>query len=267
MDRSFLSQPEVIAASRPFVCIRLTTYENKKEADLLKSIFVGRSGDVENTTFTILSPDGKQTLVRPGRSARHSFASAADMAAALNRITKQHEVRKTEAEPALPKVPSVRLALDVAACDNQPLVVLAARAAETLGPLEGRVRTLAWSSDFLGQAVYATTTDLADLKSIDEVPAGGGLLVIQPDRFGLKGRVLAHAAVDAAATELARTLQAGIAQHRRVDKTFENHVREGHRLGVFWETLIPVTDPMEKRAREQKMFPPPPPRGPRPPER
>ena len=40
MDKSFLSQSEVIAASRKFVCIRLATYENAEEAKFLKSISV-----------------------------------------------------------------------------------------------------------------------------------------------------------------------------------------------------------------------------------
>jgi hypothetical protein len=139
--------------------------------------------------------------------------------------------------------------------------LLCVRDADALQQLEGRVRTLAWSDDFLGRAVYTVAKDFDQLKAIDGVPAGGGLLVIQPDRYGLKGKVLAQAAADAAATTLARALQNGIAQHQPFERTFENHVREGHRAGVFWETQIPVTDWMERRAREQKsVSPPPPPR-------
>ena len=42
MDRSFLSRPEVIAASEAFVCVRLTSYENADEMAFLKDMFVGR---------------------------------------------------------------------------------------------------------------------------------------------------------------------------------------------------------------------------------
>ena len=123
MDRSFLSQPEVIAASRKFVCIRLATYEDKEEAAFLKSLWVGRSGEVENTLFTILSPDGKRTLVHPSRSPRHEYEDAGAMAASLKRIAGEHELRKDAGEktPPLPLVANVRLALDVAACDGRPL--------------------------------------------------------------------------------------------------------------------------------------------------
>ena len=53
MDRSFLSDAAVIASSRKFVCIRLATYESESEAKILKSIFLGRSGDLENTSMPV----------------------------------------------------------------------------------------------------------------------------------------------------------------------------------------------------------------------
>ena len=70
MDRSFLSQPEVIAASRHFVCVRLTTYEDKEEGEFLKSFHVTRSGELENTVAALLAPDGKRQLARASRSFR-----------------------------------------------------------------------------------------------------------------------------------------------------------------------------------------------------
>ncbi len=60
MDRSFLADADVIAASRMFVCIRPATYEDAGEADFLKKIFVGRSGELDNTVFVLLAPDGEQ---------------------------------------------------------------------------------------------------------------------------------------------------------------------------------------------------------------
>ena len=39
MDRSFLADQDVIAASRKFVCIRLATYENADENEVLKGVF------------------------------------------------------------------------------------------------------------------------------------------------------------------------------------------------------------------------------------
>jgi hypothetical protein len=264
MDRSFLSQPEVIRAAGSFVCIRLTTYEDRDEANVLKSIFVGRSRDVENTTFAILAPDGKEQLVRPGRSPDWEFRDAKNMAEGMTRIARKYDGKKTAGEPELPALGDVRLALDVAACENLPLVCLCAQQEDQLRQLEGRVRKLAWSDEFQGRAIFATAKDKEQLKAIEG--SGAGLLVIQPDRYGVKGKVIAQNTVDASPNDLARTLRAGIDLHRPVERTFQEHVRAGRREGIFWETKIPVTDPMERRAREGKSMPPPPPgrRGPPP---
>lgn len=251
MDRSFLSQADVIAASRQFVCVRLTSYENQQEADFLKRTFVGKSGEAENTVFTILSPDGQRQLVRPDRSPRQSVGGPAQLVETMNRIARQFEARPGQGERELPKVANIRLALDVSACDHQPLAVLAAADANALRQLEERVRKLAWSQDFLGQLVYATTTNLNDLRAVEGVAQNGGLIVIQTDRYGLKGKVLAQAPANANDTDLAQTLRTGVRQYQRFDSTFENHIRSGHLAGIFWETQTPVTDPMERRAREK----------------
>src|SRR5262245_45492737 len=125
MDRSFLSQAEVVAASRKFVCVRLATYEDKDEGAFLKSLLLTRSGELENSVFVILSADGTP-LIRAARSPKQHYADAAQMAKAMDRIASDNAPKAgaSSAAPLLPRVANVRLALDVAACDNQPLVVL-----------------------------------------------------------------------------------------------------------------------------------------------
>lgn len=258
MDRRFLSQSEVIAAARNFVCIRLATYEDKQEAEFLKQLFLGRSGELENTLFAILSPDGQRQLMRASRSPAHTLPTAARLADTMNRIAGQYQTRQSAADSALPKAGTVRLALDIAACDNQPLAVVHARDADALRRLEDRLRQLAWSDDFVGQLVYAATAEIEQLKPVDGIAPDSSLTIIQPDRFGLKGKVLAQAAANASILEWKRALRQGIELHQRVDKAPSTHVRDGHRNGIFWETRIPVTDPLEKRAREKGQNPPPP---------
>ena len=78
------------------------------------------------------------------------------------------------------------------------------------------------------------------------------MFLVQPDRFGLKGKILAQATVDAPVAELIRASQTGLAQHRPFDKTNDHdHVRAGHWAGVFYEPPLPVTDLMEKQARDK----------------
>src|SRR5689334_10091271 len=195
MDRSFLSRPEVIAASRQFACVRLTTYENKDEGEFLKAFNVTRSGELENTVFALLEPDGKRRLARASRSARQTFGDAERMAEAMNRLAREYPGKEPadRAPPGLPLVTNLRLAIDVAACDNQPLVVLFAPDDAARRSLEEKVRSLAWHEQFVGRFVYVAVADAAELDRVEGARAEAGLLVVQPDRFGLKGKVLRQA--------------------------------------------------------------------------
>lgn len=96
MDRSFLSQPEVISASRPFVCVRLATYEDPLEAKLLKGLANTRSGDLENSVFCILSPDGKNKLVRGARSMKQVYSDSKAMADGMKRLIATYEPKASQ---------------------------------------------------------------------------------------------------------------------------------------------------------------------------
>lgn len=261
MDRSFLSRSEVIAASRRFVCVRLTTYEDRVEGEFLKSFAVTRSGELENSVFAILASDGKRQLARASRSMRHNFEDAHEMAEAMQRIARAHPGKESASQtpPELPRVPNVRLAVNVAACDNQPLVLLFGKDAETRRQLEERLRPLAWSEPFAGRFVYAAASSVKELARIKGAKPEAGVLIVQPDRFGLAGVVLKQVAADATPQELRKCLHEGAALHQREAGSFPSHVRAGQQKGVFWETVIPVTDPMEQRARARGRE-----RGPRP---
>lgn len=251
MDRSFLSQPSVIAASRDFVCVRLATYENESEAAFLKSFRVTRSGDLENTVFAIMTPDGSRSLIRASRSARQTFTSATQMAQSMRRIAKSYSPTDRSAPTILPMTANVRLALDVAACDNRPLALVVAREEKTRREIESRLARLAWSDEFIGQFVFASAGSKNDRSAIAGVNSEEGVFVVQPDSFGLKGEVLSRTAANATDAELQECLNDGLKHFRPAQKQHANHVRTGHQRGVFWETVVPVTDPMERQARER----------------
>jgi len=241
MDGSFLSDAEVIDESRKFVCIRLATYENKEEAALLKSIFIGRSGELENTTFAILSPDGKRQLVRSGRSPDFAFRSIGTMATTMRRISSQYGARGADTE--LPVMSDVRLAINVASCDNQPLVILRATNQDRLAELKAKMSKLAWSDGFIGQFLYVATTDSADLKAIRGLQASSEIIVVEPGHFGLEGDVLAQLKGGVSEEDLQEALDVSVVLHLRVDKQTASHTRLGSRLGIQWKTALPVTDP------------------------
>jgi hypothetical protein len=222
MDRSFLSQPEVIAASRNWVCIRLATYESASEARLLESIFVGRSGRLENTVFALLAPDGSTLLTRPGRSPQAVFADAAAMASGLSWLARGYHGRA--APPSeLPRMSDYRLALDVAACDGLPLIVV------TSAEAERALAAAAWSAQNLGRAVYVR----------DSFGGKSGTFLVVPDQFGLQAAKVQELPANLTAQELSQRL----APWRQPPKDGRAHMRAGISRGVRWQTRVPVTDP------------------------
>jgi len=251
MDRSFLSRAAVIDASRRFVCVRLPTYENEEEGKFLKSLFVTRSGELENSVFVVLAPDGKRVLVDAHRSMRHGFADADELAEAMSRVAGTLAEKRPAGELPLPLVANVRLALNVAACDDRPLVLVRTRDAEVRQRLESTLAALAWSDRFIGRFLYATAGSGKELAVVRGVAPDATVLVVQSDRYGREGKVLGQAAAEASREQLARLLRDAAVAYQPEVKSFPEHIRDGRKQGVFWETVIPVTDPMERRARER----------------
>jgi len=244
MDRSFLSDQTVIDASRRFVCIRMATYENAEEADVLKSIFIGRSGELENTTFAVLSPNGGRELIRGGRSPKRRFRSPADLAGRLVEIADRYDPKKN-ARP-LPGMKTVRLSLNVAACDNRPLVIGYAKDENAATALTRTLARLAWTDRFIGRAEWVVTTSAKDLRAVGLKPTPG-IHVVQPDPFGTRASLLVKVDAGAAAKVISAALDKGIKAHQTSAKSTRAHVRKGRGAGLDWKTAIPVTDPGGRR--------------------
>lgn len=250
MDRSFLFQPQVIAASRNFVCVRLATYEDEAEASFLKAFTSTKSGELENSVFGILAPDGKQKLIRSGRSPKGAFAGPAEMADTMTKIAAKYPGRPTVGAAPLPLVASVKLGVNVAAADNQLLVIVVGKNAAERRPLEDKLASLVWEDEFVGRFVFASGTP-DDLATVEGKKRETGLLIVEPERFGRTAKVVSSLPADASAVRIAVDLRNATTQFKRIDKTFLNHVRFGQSQGVFWEPRVPVTDPMEINARER----------------
>ena len=249
MDRDYLSSPRVVAASSDWVCARLLTYESAEEAKVLTRFFTGRSGLLENTTFVLVSPDGKTALTRGGRSPEQVLrgTGAADddaLAALLTAQAKRHPAKPAAAReaPLLPYHVDVRRGLDAAACDLLPLVVVLAKDAVGRTSLEGALRPLAWAAERRGRLLYAPAASTDELKSVAGVAPGARVVVVQPDAFGLAGKVLAQTS-DVGPEALRKALDAGLARYQATTKEARTHIAQGRRQGVDWKTEIPDTDP------------------------
>ncbi|KAF0246936.1 MAG: hypothetical protein FD180_295 [Planctomycetota bacterium] len=241
MDGSFLSNAAVIDASKNFVCIRLATYESKEEAEVMKSYFVGASGELENTMFALLTPDAKK-IGRAGRSPGAVYADAAAMAAGMKEVAAKY-APKQDGSWELPVMKNARLALDVAACEGLACVLLLAPDKDAATKQEESLAQAAWKESIAGKFIYATVTDPKELEIVKGVTKKSGTLVIEPDTYGVAGKVLLEMDAKSTPKELEAGLLKGSLIHKPVEKDPGAHIREGRRLGIDWKTEIPDTDP------------------------
>lgn len=236
-------------AARGFIAIRPASYENAKEAAFLKALYVGRSGEVENTTFALLKSDGKTPLSGISRSPAQVFGNAARMATAMRKITETNRTTvRANGGPVSPALGSVRLAINVAACDNLPVVILGPNASPAV---EKELTRLFFESGHKGHFVLArgSETDMTNLSGLAE-GTRPSVVMVEPDLFGLKAEVLAQWEGDDPSKIENSVLQTGFGQFHQLVKEFGPHRTMGVRAGAFWETATPVTDPQERRARE-----------------
>lgn len=266
MDRSFLADKKVVAASRKFVCIRLATYENAEENVVLRNIF-SRGGILQNTVFGILTPDGKTSVVRAGRSPAWAFGGVAGrgiheqspeviakMADTMEAIALAYPGKGKQAKGTapLPYLEDLRVALNVAAADRQPLVAVYAADPKLRAAMESKLAPLAWSDDFIGRALYVPAVAAKDLQPVKGLEAKSGIIVIQPDTFGLEGKVIREIAGAASVNELKAQLDKALGQHQPSQLGYYEHRAAGVRSGKRWESKTPNTDnsgPRDRRPR------------------
>jgi hypothetical protein len=232
-----------VAASREFVCIRPQTYEDADEAEILSWVFSDRDGTLRNTSFGILSSDGKRKLSRTGRSPNMVYGTATEFARALREIAVEQGTADKPPIAALPELADLRLALDVATADLRPLVVAYAEDSKELARLRELLQGPAWSKPLVGRLRYVVLDGAENLVDFEELNLKPGVSVVQAEAYGRGGEILAHAGPSASAAELDALLATGLAEFDAQSKDVRAHIRDGERAGIEWETAIPVTDP------------------------
>ena len=264
IDNGWLLKDEVVAASRDFVCIRLTSYESAEEAAFVTKL----QGNPVNTVFAILTPDALPALAMKGlgRGPGELFADPADMVKQMGEVAAKYAVgvaaTKADGQPALPITLDARLGLAVASADLQPLALVIAPDEITRAALEAKLAVLAWSNDLRGRFTYASADSLGGLKldgldtlKSDAFKSGAfksGVLLIEPDVFGVEGKIVS--AIDANDVDkmLSDAMHAASAKHVRAAKSREQLKRLALANGIFFETGIPVSG--KKEAEDRAKF-------------
>jgi len=244
----------VVTASRNYVCVRPQTYEDKAEAELLLSLFSGRSGVLENTVFCVLAPDGKQKLSRAGRSPAQQFADADAFTSYLDKTFEPY-AKKAKDLASLPVHDDLALALNVGACDLMPVAVLVAEDDRAMAKLEERVATLAWTADHVARQHFVRVVGdeaIAAAKEDHGLELEAGISLVEPDAFGKSAKLLGHLGEKLSARDLGRQLAKARGDHAPGKKSRREHIRNARREGVGWDSELPVTDPNERKARGDK---------------
>lgn len=250
MDRSFLSQKQVIEAAKKFVCIRLTSYEDETE-----KAFIGKitRGQVANTSFAVLTPEGEIALRGrgPGRGPNDLFADADAMAKGMDELAVTYPAKTVLGTPALPITLSPKIGLAVAAGDQQPLIVVVAPDEKERSVLESKLAKLAWDSEFAGYYTFANAKTVKQIPNVTSELRSSGILLIEPNIFGSSGDVVATITPSEIETKLKKAMQATIKKHERIAKTRGELARKGLESGIYYETGIAVSGQGEARDRER----------------
>ena len=269
MDGSFLSARATVEASRPFVCIRLATYENQDEVDFMKTLYVSFTGEIANTMFALLSPDGKTRLSEADRSPAQVFggviqrrasqpgaaeqnkAAAARMVESMEVISLAYPGKEGTAggPQALPYLGDLRMAVNVAACDNQPLLVVYAENPGEVARLEEALQPIAWSKEVIGRALYVAVSDAAEYtRYIKGKKPAAGYALVAPEPYGRHATPLLTIDGETKPENVHKQLIAALALYNPPPKDFEKHEAEGLKAGIQWKPKTPITD----RSRRQR---------------
>ena len=182
-------QKPVVKASREWICIRLLTYESEAEYQFMEELLGVQKGTLPNTVFCMLAPDGKTRLSRPSRSPS-VFRTPENLATQMQRLAAGYKSSVPDSFVApIPLIDRVDLALNVAASDNRPLIVAYHSNTDGLNTILNSVKHVIWEPEFIGQFMIAATTQPEDLKPLSGGTGAPGLYVIEPDEYGVSGKV------------------------------------------------------------------------------
>lgn len=248
MDKRYLSQPDVIKASRNFVCIRLMTYESADEAQVLKRYW-RRGQDLENTVFVILDPSGRP-LMRGMRSPQRFFQDSSALANSMNKIASSY--RSSSSPKELPLVDTLRLGMNVAACDQRPLAIVVSNNKTSRDRLESNLAPYAWSKQYIGKVIY-TASKSNELNGVIGARPVDGYIFVSPNTYGTRAKVIAQLGANPTRAQLVSAYNKVIAwQPPQKASSHRDHARQGRMQGAQWETQIPITDRHTRGAMENR---------------
>jgi hypothetical protein len=173
------------------------------------------------------------------------------MAADLELIARQFSRKstKSESDRSVPRMKSVRLGINVASCDGLPSVVVFGKSKREVDQMNLKLSGVIWDEALAGKFIYASTTKFADLKIVLGATLKTGILVVEPDIYGTKGRLIKMIDASVSEQDLKRNLVDAANTFIRRSKSHGLHVRNGRRDGKTWKTEVAVPERIRSRGR------------------
>ena len=228
------SDPDVIKASRKFICVRIDSYESEENQKIVRSHLGGR---FENTAFCVIAPDGKERLTRSGRGPQHISRDFDDIAAIADRYKSRGDILNSH----IPDFNSFALALNVSSADQKILLLIAGDEDEIVVAGK-RIRSVVWNKNVMGRFNYDFESDSSSWTGpLSSKSKGSGFHLIRPGAFGLEGKIVMSLSLNASNSNLLKAMVVANRDYAKSTKKkiYSSHVVEGRRQGKRIEMAVP----------------------------
>ena len=228
------SDPDVIKASRKFICVRIDSYESEENQKIVRSHLGGR---FENTAFCVIAPDGKERLTPSGRGPQHISRDFDDIAAIADRYKSRGDILNSH----IPDFNSFALALNVSSADQKILLLIAGDEDEIVAAGK-RIRSVVWNKNVMGRFNYDFESDSSSWTGpLSSKSKGSGFHLIRPGEFGLEGKIVMSLSLNASNSNLLKAMVVANRDYAKSTKKkiYSSHVVEGRRQGKRIEMAVP----------------------------
>lgn len=228
------SDPDVIKASRKFICVRIDSYESEENQKIVRSHLGGR---FENTAFCVIAPDGEERLTRSGRGPQHISRDFDDIVAIADRYKSRGDILNSH----IPDFNSFALALNVSSADQKILLLIAGDEDEIVAAGK-RIRSVVWNKNVMGRFNYDFESDSSSWTGpLSSKSKGSGFHLIRPGEFGLEGKIVMSLSLNASNSNLLKAMVVANRDYAKSTKkkVYSSHVVEGRRQGKRIEMAVP----------------------------
>lgn len=219
--------------------MRLDGRESEENANLKKTYGPVIPGNVQNR---IVSPSGENLDALPIDYEIPELADYLRVWAERFPGKESSSKEATASRRPLPYFATLHQALNVAACDARPLVLVISSTTEEREAVEALARPLAWSDEFVGCFHFVNSFpddhSLSELDGMARKPEAG-LYLITPDEFGMHGTLFHHVPRGGSPDGLADKARdllsefAGDYEKRSLVEKFQRHTTIGARDWIY----------------------------------